>query len=209
MAWPGTSGNRVQQMVIAKLSLRLSLNNPSNIYNIWHCSKEICHKTTEEERDWASWMPNAIVTAGNRAPQVEFPSSVLPVLWMCTTVFAWFTPSLMDCRVCPIALQCFVSFVHISDKNWNWCNTLLRSLQPIWPWLWTKIPQWTVVFPHVTSPSPVDPQWIPSGSPVLWDAWTPFKPPFKALGGDAIRGVMFLRPWTASGGCFLGVPWGS
>ena len=162
MAWPGTSGNRVQQMVIAKLSLRLSLNNPSNIYNIWHCSKEICHKTTEEERDWASWMPNAIVTAGNRAPQVEFPSSVLPVLWMCTTVFAWFTPSLMDCRVCPIALQCFVSFVHISDKNWNWCNTLLRSLQPIWPWLWTKIPQWTVVFPHVTSPSPVDPQWIPS-----------------------------------------------
>jgi len=99
MAWPGTSGNRVQQMVIAKLSLRLSLNNPSNIYNIWHCSKEICHKTTEEEREWASWMPNAIVTAGNRAPQVEFPSSVLPALWMCTTVFAWFTPSLMDCRV--------------------------------------------------------------------------------------------------------------
>ena len=28
MAWPG---NRVQQIVIAKLSLRLSLNNPSNI----------------------------------------------------------------------------------------------------------------------------------------------------------------------------------
>ena len=42
-------------------------------------------------------MPNDMVTAGNRAPQVEFPSSVLPVV--CTTVFAWFTPSLMDCRV--------------------------------------------------------------------------------------------------------------
>ena len=39
-----------------------------------------------------------MVTA-NRAPQVDFPSSVLPVLWLCTTVFAWLTPSLMDCRV--------------------------------------------------------------------------------------------------------------
>ena len=43
MAWPG---DQVQQMVIAKLSLSLSLNNPSNI---WHCSKEICHKPTERE----------------------------------------------------------------------------------------------------------------------------------------------------------------
>ena len=32
------------------------------------------------ERERASWMPNDMVTAGNRAPQVEFPSSVLPVL---------------------------------------------------------------------------------------------------------------------------------
>ena len=39
------------------------------------------------------------VTAGNRAPQVEFASSVLPLGWMCTTVFPWFTPSSMDCRV--------------------------------------------------------------------------------------------------------------
>ena len=92
-------------MVIAKLSLRLSLNNPSNV---WHCSKEICHKTTEKEKEKkkkrkkkkrASWMPNDMVTAGNRAPQVEFPSSVLPVLWMRTTVFASFPPSLMDCGV--------------------------------------------------------------------------------------------------------------
>jgi hypothetical protein len=107
MAWPGA---QVQQMVIAKLSLSLSLNNPSNI---WHCSKEICHKPTEREGERereterererkreperASWMPNDMVTAGNRAPQVEFPSSVLPVV--CTTVFAWYTPSFMDCRV--------------------------------------------------------------------------------------------------------------
>ena len=84
-------------MVIAKLSL----NNPSNI---WHCSKEICHTTTDRERERAGereqvgcqmlwWLQET------QAPQVEFPSSVLPVLWMCTTVFAWFTPSLMNCRV--------------------------------------------------------------------------------------------------------------
>ena len=35
-------------------------------------------------------MPNDMVTAGNRVPQVEFPSSVLSILWMC---------SLMDCCV--------------------------------------------------------------------------------------------------------------
>jgi hypothetical protein len=45
MAGPG---DRVQQTVIAKLSLGLSLNNP---YNIWHCSKEMFHKTTERERE--------------------------------------------------------------------------------------------------------------------------------------------------------------
>ena len=118
MVWPM---DRVQQMVIAKLSLRLSLNNPSNI---WHCSNEICHKTAqrererkkrgEKERERASWMPNDMVTAGNRVPQVEFPSSVLSILWMC---------SLMDCCVwsqviafggVPIVLQCFV---HISDRK--------------------------------------------------------------------------------------------
>ena len=44
-------------------------------------------------------MPNDMVTGGNRAPQVEFLSSVLLVLWMCITVFAWFAPSSMDCRV--------------------------------------------------------------------------------------------------------------
>ena len=29
----------------------------------------------ERERERTSWMPNAMVTAGNRAPQIEFPSS--------------------------------------------------------------------------------------------------------------------------------------
>ena len=43
----------------------------------------------KKEGERASWMPNAMVTAGKRAPQVEFPSSVLPgPFWMCTTVFA-------------------------------------------------------------------------------------------------------------------------
>ena len=84
MAWPG---DRVQQMVIAKLSLSLSLNNPSTYDIVQRCSKDICHKNnterereSERERERASWMPNEMVTAGNRAPQVEFPSSVLRVL---------------------------------------------------------------------------------------------------------------------------------
>ena len=93
-------------MIIAKLSLRLSLNNPSNalqhIMTLFkYCSKEICRKNDkqrdrererkkskqerEREGEQASWKPNDMVTAGNWAPQVEFPSSVLPILWMCTT----------------------------------------------------------------------------------------------------------------------------
>jgi len=81
MAWPG---NRVQQMVIANLSLRLSLlNNPSiplqqmTLFegNLPQNSRE---REREKEKERASWMPNAMVTAGNRAPLVEFPSSVLP-----------------------------------------------------------------------------------------------------------------------------------
>ena len=35
-------------------------------------------KERKKEGERASWMPNAMVTAGKRAPQVEFPSSVLP-----------------------------------------------------------------------------------------------------------------------------------
>ena len=32
----------------------------------------------KKERERASWMPNAMVTAGNRAPQVEFPHRFCP-----------------------------------------------------------------------------------------------------------------------------------
>ena len=74
MAWPG---NRVQQMVIAKLSLRLSLNNPSNIVRRKFATKR--HRERERERKRASELDaKCYETAGNRAPQVEFPSSVLP-----------------------------------------------------------------------------------------------------------------------------------
>ena len=34
----------------------------------------------KKERERVSWMPNAMVPAGNRAPQVEFSSLILPVL---------------------------------------------------------------------------------------------------------------------------------
>ena len=37
------------------------------------------NKKKERKKERVSWMPNSMVTAGNRAPQVEFPSSVLPV----------------------------------------------------------------------------------------------------------------------------------
>ena len=36
-------------------------------------------KQKERKKERVSWMPNSMVTAGNRAPQVDFPSSVLPV----------------------------------------------------------------------------------------------------------------------------------
>ena len=81
----------------------------------------------ERERAQASWIPNDMVTAGNRAPQVEFPSSALPILWMCTTVFAWFTPSLMDCRVWSqvIAFGGALSLYNVlcTSLTKNSCNT--------------------------------------------------------------------------------------
>ena len=88
----------------------------------------------EREREQASWMPNDMVTAGNRAPQVEFPSSVLPVLWMCTTVFAWFTPSWMDCRVWsqviafgggPIAIEAMAHWVRGKTPRKWWIQLVI------------------------------------------------------------------------------------
>ena len=90
------------------------------------------HKTREREREKkkrereserASWMPNDMVSAGSGVPPVEFPSSVLPVGWMCATVFAWLTPSLMDCRVWSqvIAFEGAYHLTHLLQKNS--CNT--------------------------------------------------------------------------------------
>ena len=70
-------------------------------------------------------MPHDMITAGKKAPQVEFLSSVLPILWRCRTQFAWLTPGLLNIdgwskvvyrfsKGRPIAFQ---RFVHISDKN--------------------------------------------------------------------------------------------
>ena len=45
--------------------------------------KNIKEKRTNErrkERQRASWMPHDMITAGKKAPQVEFLSSVLPIL---------------------------------------------------------------------------------------------------------------------------------
>ena len=121
MAGPG---NRVQQMVIAKLSL----NNPSNI---WHCSKEICHKTTERKRERERASELDAKCYGNCRKQgttgwisfISFSRSVNVHNSICL-VYAKFNGLL--CMVpgyrfwgCPIALQCFV---HISDKK-NSCNT--------------------------------------------------------------------------------------
>jgi hypothetical protein len=137
MAGPG---DRVQQTVIAKLSLGLSLNNP---YNIWHCSKEIFHKTrerekrererkrqreTEKERKRASeldakWYGNC----RTRGTTGWISLIGFTVGWMCATVFAWLTPSSMDCRVWSQliafggALSLYsVSFTSLTNNS---CNT--------------------------------------------------------------------------------------
>ena len=107
-AWPR---NRVQQMVIDKLIAKQP-------HDIWHGNlpqndrqrerererkrkrkNEQTNERKKEKRERASSMPNDTAAAGNRAPQAEFLSLVLPVLWVCRTVFAWFTPSLVNYRV--------------------------------------------------------------------------------------------------------------
>ena len=106
MAWPG---DRVQQKVIAKLSLRLSLNSPSNI---WHSSNKICHKNdrvTEREREEKKRKKESERASefdakwyGNWRKQgttgwisfIGFARSV-----NVHNMLAWFTPSSMDCRV--------------------------------------------------------------------------------------------------------------
>jgi len=102
--WLG-QGTRVQQMVIAKLSPRLSLNNPSNI---WHCSKEICHKTTEREREREKKRKRAseldAKCYGNCRKQattgwISLIGFARPVLWMCTTVLVYAKFNGLSCMV--------------------------------------------------------------------------------------------------------------
>ena len=71
-------------------------------------------------------MPNDMATAGNKAPQVEFLSSALPALWMCRTVFAWITPSLMDRRVCSQVIA-FGGAYHFTDLYSVLCTSLTRD----------------------------------------------------------------------------------
>ena len=92
-------------MVFAKSSPRLSLNNPSNIWPCSNCSKEICHtndkqREIERERETASELDAKWYGNCRKQGTTGWISIIgFVVLWMCTTVFAWFTPSLMDCRV--------------------------------------------------------------------------------------------------------------
>ena len=67
----------MQQRVIAKLSLRLSpKTTPTyDIVRRKFATKQQRERERKKERERASWMPNAMVTAGNTAPQIEFPSS--------------------------------------------------------------------------------------------------------------------------------------
>ena len=74
----------------------------------------------EREKERASEFDANMATPGNR---LNFSHRFCPFCEC--AVFAWFTPSLMDCRVMvpgyrfwgsPIALQCFV---HISDNSFS------------------------------------------------------------------------------------------
>jgi hypothetical protein len=126
-------------MVFAKLSLRLSLSNPSNI---WHCSKEICHKTTERERDKkekkrkraneldAKWYGKCRKQSTTGwISLIGFVRSV--------NVLGLHQVYIMNCRVWSqvfafggaITLQCFM---RISDKK---LLQYYSGLQPFWPWL--------------------------------------------------------------------------
>ena len=86
MAWPG---NRVQQMVFAKLSLRLSLDNPSIVPRKFATKRER-ERERESERERERERKRERERESERERERER---------MCTIVFAWFTPSLMDFRL--------------------------------------------------------------------------------------------------------------
>ena len=133
--WPG---NRVQQMVIAKV-IALSLNNPSNI---WHCSREIWNlpqkQQSEREREKANNKRKERKKERERASEFDAKwygkqgttgwilSSVLPVNVHNSIYLVYAKFNGLSCMVPgyrfwggPIALQ---RFVHISDKN-NSCTS--------------------------------------------------------------------------------------
>ena len=113
--WLGPGPSATNGCRYSKLSLRLSLNNPSNI---WHCSKEICHKDRERESELdAKWYGNCRkqgttgwISLIGSARSVNVHNSIC-------LVYAKFNG--LSCMVPgyrsrggPIALQCFE---HISD----------------------------------------------------------------------------------------------
>ena len=144
MAWPG---DRVQQMVIAKLSPRLSLNNLSNI---WDCSKVICHKNEErKERKKKKASKQARKRDRDRERASEFDAKWygncrkqgttiwISLIRLARSVNAWFTPSLMDCRVWSqvIAFRGPYRFTVFRAHLWQktptilkWSSTILKRM---------------------------------------------------------------------------------
>ena len=126
--------------------------------------KEEKKKERTKESVRASSMPNDMVTAGNRAPQVEFFSSVLPVLCMCIIIFPWFMPSLMDCRVWSQAIAFgralslySVSCTSLTKKTpaiLKWSSTIL-TVTHIYIYMYTYMVQ-------AYNPTPPSWSWIPA-----------------------------------------------
>ena len=137
-------------MVFAKLSLRLSLNNPSNI---WHCSKEICHKTTERERERESERERGGERERDKKrkekkeservgcqmiwqlPETEHHRLNFPHRFCPFCECAWFTPSLYNELSCMVPGYRFwggyrftVFHAHLWQKNpaiLKWSSTIL------------------------------------------------------------------------------------
>ena len=120
MAWP-VGG--VRYMIMARLSLKLSLNNPSNV---WHYSMEICYKNdrvrernperkSERKRKERNKERKKERERASMAPQAAFLSLYLPV-WLVYAKFHGLWCALPCYRFWggPITLQCLV---HISEKN--------------------------------------------------------------------------------------------
>ena len=130
-------------MVIAKLSLRSS--------NMWHCSKEICHKTTEREseseREREKERKKESEKERKRASELDAKcygicrkqgtTGWISLIGFARSVFVH-KPSLMDCRVWSqvIAFGGPYRFTVFRAHLWQKIPAILKSsLQPFWPWL--------------------------------------------------------------------------